>query len=112
MTSDSSSTLIGTHFCQVAWVVKDIKAAERFFRDAIGVPRFWKMENIRAQDVEGTYHGQPGDFEFHLYLTYSGETLLELIQPVSGSSIYQDFLDKHGEGGVQHVAYIVPESDL
>ena len=111
---DSSTTpgSIGNNFGQVAWVVPDIKVAERFFLEVIGVPGFTKMENLRAQDLEGTYRGQPADFEFHLYLAYSGDSMLELIQPISGSSIFKDFLDQHSGGGVQHVAYTVPESDF
>lgn len=38
--------------------------------------------------------------------------MIELIQPVSGQSIYQDYLDTHPEGGVQHVAYMLPVADL
>ena len=71
MTRALSSAVLGPGFAQVAFVVKDIKAAETFFRDTIGVPRFWKMENLRAQDVEGTYQGQPGDWVIHLYLAYA-----------------------------------------
>ena len=108
----SPSTLIGNSFGQVAWVVQDIEAAEVFFREILGIPRFLKMENLRAQDLEGMYYGQSGDFAFHLYLTYSGETMLELIQPVSGKSIYSDFLDRYHGNGVQHVAYTVPESEF
>jgi methylmalonyl-CoA/ethylmalonyl-CoA epimerase len=112
MSKHSPSTLIGNHFGQVAWVVRDIEATEKFFREILGVPRFLKMENLRAQDLEGTYRGEPGDFEFHLYLTYSGETMLELIQPISGRSIYTDFLEKNGGNGVQHIAHMVPESEF
>ena len=103
---------IGNRFSQVAWVVPDIEAAERFFLEVIGVPSFVKMENLEAQDLEGTYYGQPADFEFHLYMAYSGDSMLELIQPVSGRSLFSDFLDRHGHGGVQHVAYAVPESEF
>lgn len=112
MATNASSTLIGNSFAQVAWVVRDIQAAEKFFTDTIGIPRFMKMEHLRAEDIEGTYYGEPGDYEFHLSLAYSSNTMLELIQPVSGRSIYKDFLDKHGEGGVQHVAYAVPEPEF
>lgn len=38
--------------------------------------------------------------------------MLELIQPISGSSISRNFLDQHNEGGVQHVAYTVSEYDF
>ena len=38
--------------------------------------------------------------------------MLELIQPVSGKSIFRDYLDLHPEGGVHHIAYTVPENEL
>ena len=82
---------------QIAWVVKDIQAAEKFFKEVIGMPKFVKMENLRAEELEGTYYGKPGVFSFHLYLAYSGDSLLELIQPVSGQSIFTDYLEKHPE---------------
>jgi len=110
--SSVSAAPIGTRFGQVAWVVPDIEAAERFFREALGVPGFAKLENVRAQDTAGSYQGRPGDFVFHLYMAYSNGALLELIQPVSGESIYREFLESHPQGGVQHVAYIVPEAEF
>ena len=103
---------IGTRFGQVAWVVPDIAAAERFFRDVLGVPEFAKLENVRAQDTAGTFRGRPGDFVFHLYMAWSGGVLLELIQPVSGASLFREFLDAHPAGGVQHVAYTVPVEEF
>ena len=112
MDKPSRGTSFGSHFAQVAWVVKDIQAAEKFFGDIIGVKNFARLENLNAEELEGTYKGKPGKFVFHLYLAYSGETMIELIQPVSGQSMYQDYLDKHPEGGVQHVAYMLPVADL
>jgi methylmalonyl-CoA/ethylmalonyl-CoA epimerase len=112
MESASSPPSIGTRFGQVAWVVPDIHAAERFFRETLGVPGFAKLENVRAQDTAGTLRGQPGDFVFHLYMASSGGALLELIQPVSGGSLFQEFLARHPNGGVQHVAYMVPEEEF
>lgn len=103
---------LGTRFGQIAWVVRDIQAAETFFRNVTGMPSFTRLENLRADELEGTYYGEPGNFVFHLYLAYSGETLLELIQPVSGQSIFQDFLEKSPNGGVQHIAYMVPEAEF
>lgn len=106
-TTEPNQTLFGKHFGQVAWVVKDIEKSATFFQETMGVPRFLKMENLRSQDLEGTYNGQASDFTFHLYLTISGGTMLELIQPVSGKSMYTDFLDHHTDGGIQHIAYLV-----
>lgn len=110
MNLNFASELTNNNPFQVAWVVSDIQSTEDFFRKKLGVSNFARMENVRAQDTEGIYKGKPGNFEFHLSLSYSGGLMLELIQPVSGMSIYQDFLDKNNRGGVQHIAYSLPES--
>jgi methylmalonyl-CoA/ethylmalonyl-CoA epimerase len=104
-----TKSVIAQGFCQVAWVVKDIAAAEKFFVETIGISRFMHMENLAAKDTEGTYLGKPGNWVCHLYLAYAGDTQIELIQPVSGESMYQESLDRHGDA-VQHVAYFLDDS--
>lgn len=106
------STTFGSKFSQVAWVVPDILASEKFFREVFGISHFVKMENLHSQQLEGRYHGEADNYFFHLYLAYSGDSMLELIQPVSGKSIFQDYLDLHPDGGVQHIAYMIPEDEL
>ncbi|MGA7948689.1 MAG: VOC family protein [Thiobacillaceae bacterium] len=101
---------LASKFCQVAWVVKDIKAAEKFFVETLGVEKFMHMENLSAHDTEGTYLGQPGDWVCNLYIAYAGDTQVELIQPVSGSSMYAESLEQHGDA-VQHVAYWLDDSE-
>lgn len=112
MKEETSKTLFGNQFSQIAWVVTDIERTAKFFQEVQGVSRFFKMENLQAKDLEGTYYGNPADFEFHLYLAISGGTMLELIQPISGKSIYSDFLKNQNMGGVQHIAYSVRETDF
>jgi len=110
MESTAPAVPIGARFGQVAWVVPDIRAAEAFFRDALGVPGFANMEHPQARDLDGTYRGRPADFAFHLYMAYSNGALIELIQPVAGESPFQEFLAARPQGGVQDVAHMVPES--
>ncbi len=112
METQISGTSFGSRFAQIAWVVKDIHAAEKFFTEVVGVPGFVKMENLQAKELGGTHYGKPADYIFHLYLASSGDSMLELIQPVSGQSIFQDYLDTHPEGGVQHIAYMVDETEM
>jgi methylmalonyl-CoA/ethylmalonyl-CoA epimerase len=97
-------------FCQVAWVVRDIAAAEKFFVETMGISRFMHMDNLAAKDTEGTYLGKPGNWVCNLYIAYAGDTQIELIQPVSGDSMYQESLDRHGDA-VQHVAYWLDDVD-
>ena len=108
--TDQAGSRVHLPFTQIAWVVPDIRVAERFFCDTMGIGGFVKLENVRAQDTAGTYRGAPGDYAFHLYMAYSGGALLELIQPVSGTSVFSEFLNRQPQGGVQHVAFMVDES--
>jgi catechol 2,3-dioxygenase-like lactoylglutathione lyase family enzyme len=100
---------LAPHFCQVAWVVKDLAKAEAFFTQLMGVKQFVHVDSL-AQDNEGTYLGQPGDWVIRIALAYASDTQIELIQPLSGNSIFADDLARQGDA-VQHVAYWIDESE-
>jgi len=112
MEAITTKTFLGLQFAQIAWVVKDIKAAERLFREAIGISNFSKVAITRLEEFEGTYYGEPCDAENLVSMAYTGGTFVELIQPLSGRSIFQDYLDKNPAGGVQHIAFSLPVRDL
>ena len=97
-------------FCQVAWVVRDLAAAEKFFVETRGVTRFMHMDNLAAKDTEGTYLGKPGNCVCNLHIAYAGDIQIELIQPVSGASMFQESLDRHGDA-VQHIAYWLDDAE-
>jgi methylmalonyl-CoA/ethylmalonyl-CoA epimerase len=109
---DTIKTSFGSKLAQIAWVVPDINAAEKFFKEVMGMPHFDKIENFSTADYEPTYYGKPGATISHLSMTWAGGSFIELIQPVSGQSIFQDFLDKNPAGGIQHIAFSIPVSDL
>lgn len=50
---------LAANFRQIAWVVKDIAAAEKVFIETIGIEKFFYMENLSAKVTEGTYLGRP-----------------------------------------------------
>ena len=101
---------LASAFSQICWVVKDIAAAEKFFVETIGVRKFMRFEHLAANETEGTYRGKPGDWAIKLYIAYAGDTQIELIQHLSGSSMYEEFHQQHGNG-VQHVAYWLDDSE-
>jgi hypothetical protein len=107
-----TKTSFNLQLTQIAWVVKDIKASERIFREMMGIGNFSKAEIIRLKEFKGTYYGAPCDAESLVTIAYTGETFIELIQPLSGRSIFQDYLAKNPAGGVQHIAYSIPVANL
>lgn len=97
---------------QIAWVVKDVEQAKTFFKEMFGVSYFSPTGTIRLQDYDGTYYGIPADAENLVTMTYSGGTFIEIIQPISGKSIFMDYIENNPTGGIQHIAYSTPIINL
>ena len=112
METTSEKTSLDLNFAQIAWVVKDIKTVKEFFQDVMGIRNFSKDQIIRVKDFNSTYYGKPSNAESLVAMAYSGGTFIELIQPLSGNSVFQDYIDKNPAGGIQHVAYRVSVDKL
>jgi catechol 2,3-dioxygenase-like lactoylglutathione lyase family enzyme len=88
---------------QIAVVVRDIEAALKTYTETLGWGP-WSVFDYKPPLLHDTrVMGEPVEFRM-IGAEASVDGLgFELIQPVSGPSIYQEFLDTHGEG-VQHIA--------
>lgn len=90
---------------QIGIVVRDLeKAVERYWTE-FGVGP-WMIFPFGPGVKEMTYHGEPCAFEFKIAMAQVGPILIELLQPISGPTPHQDFLDRHGEG-LQHLGVFV-----
>lgn len=86
-------------FNQVAYMVPDLNAAIDWWTGAMGVGPFFIFP---AFDVEaGDYRGEPHVAQFGAAIAYSGDIMVELIEP-RGPSIFQEFL-ADGRKGVHHL---------
>jgi hypothetical protein len=92
---------------QLAWVVDDVDRAEREFD---GHPSWTRLPDIHFGPETCRLRGQPADFVAHISLAYVGDLQLELIQPVSGESIYTEFLAAQGPG-LHHACWEVDDLD-
>jgi catechol 2,3-dioxygenase-like lactoylglutathione lyase family enzyme len=89
---------------QVAFVVEDLDDGMSRFHQMMGIEP-WKVYEYEPPEMEQmTYHGEEVEFSARVGLSYAGDTMFELIEPVSGPNIYDDHLDKHGEG-LHHIGY-------
>lgn len=95
-------------FAQTCWVVPDINATVKFLSHSLGIS-FPTPEHVRAQDLDMTYYGKVVEAEWMTTQAYQG-TFIELVQPLSGQSMFHDYLLKHNVGGVQHNAFRLPIS--
>jgi methylmalonyl-CoA/ethylmalonyl-CoA epimerase len=107
-----NNTLAKLEFAQIGWVVPDIHAAVKFLANTFGISGFPEPEHVRAQDLGMTYYGKVVPSESLTTQAYNGSAFIELIQPVSGQSIFHDYLVKYPLGGTQHLAFRLPVSDF
>jgi methylmalonyl-CoA/ethylmalonyl-CoA epimerase len=103
-----SDDIDGLEHAQTCWVIPDIDATADFFSKHLGIT-FPKAQLVRAEDLNMTYNGEVVAAEWLTTQTYAN-TFIELVQPLSGRSMFHDFLAKHPAGGIQHAAYRLPIS--
>lgn len=104
--------MAGLELAQIGWVVPDIHATVKFLTNVLGIAGFPKPEQVRAQDLSMTYYGQVVGGEWLTTQTYNGGVFIELIQRVSGQSMFHDYLAHYPAGGTQHLAYRLPVGDF
>lgn len=105
MENTDKKNSFGLNFTQIAWVVQDIETAKTFFQEMLGVSNFSETEISRLKEYDGTYYGNLSNAENLVAMAYSGGIFIELIQPLSGKSIFKDYIDHNPLGGIQHIAY-------
>ncbi len=89
---------------QVCVVSRDHKRTmEGMVRLGIGP---WRVYHYRdAPSIKDTvYRGADEKFKMTLCLAWTGMMMWEIVEPLEGRTIYNDFLDEHGEG-IHHVAF-------
>jgi catechol 2,3-dioxygenase-like lactoylglutathione lyase family enzyme len=95
---------------QIAWVTRDLDATEMALTTLLGAKKWVRIPSVHFAADACTFRGRPADFVAHISLSYAGDTQLELIAPVSGESIYTEFLDRAGPG-LHHISVEAPDID-
>jgi hypothetical protein len=92
---------------QVGIVVEDIEQAISGHGRLLGyADSDWRRDEFGPASVQQLWvRGEPAEFTIRLGFA-GGDPELELIQPLSGSSIYGEWLAEHGEG-LHHLAVVV-----
>jgi len=99
-------------FLHVGVVVKDLERTLDTLTDVFGIGPFKILDfppKDEESEIEMAYHGKPADFSAKFCFADMGNIELEIIQPISGKSVWFDFLEKHGEG-IHHIKFLL--SDL
>ncbi|MFC2063379.1 VOC family protein [Chloroflexota bacterium] len=95
---------------QIAIAVKDIEKTVAAYWNILGIGP-WEIRTWESPVVyDRKYRGKEITSVEKLAHAQVGSVELELCQPVKGDSIYQDFINEHGEG-LHHLKFIVDDVD-
>ncbi|MBB5786939.1 VOC family protein [Jiangella mangrovi] len=93
---------------QVALVVRDLDASVRAWTEQLGVGPWTAYELGPGVLKDMTYLGEPAEFSIRHALAWTDTVQFELVQPLSGPSIWADHLAEHGEG-LHHLGVYVDD---
>jgi hypothetical protein len=102
--TELSNSFLG-NLLEICFVTRDHRRTmEGLVRLGIGP---WRIYTFDSRTVtERTYHGAAADWAIKVCFADVGELAVEIMQPLYGPSIFQEYLDRHGEG-IQHLAFDV-----
>ena len=96
---------------QVCVVVRNLEEAMRRYSTVFGIKDFvvYKVDSDHVAGI--TDHGSRAkSYAVQVGMARLAGAVIELLEPLRGKSMYQDFLDQHGEG-VHHVGLVVDNYD-
>lgn len=89
------------HTC---FLVRDLEGTAQRLSDALGIGP-WNIWTITPEECR--VHGQVSSFSFRIALATVGGGTFELVTPHSGRSVYDEHLEKNGEG-FHHTCLVYP----
>ncbi|OGO83754.1 MAG: hypothetical protein A2Y21_02800 [Clostridiales bacterium GWC2_40_7] len=97
---------------QIGMVVKDLDKTLENLQKIFGIGPFRVVDFPPSgnENVKRMYKGEDSDFTAKFCFFSLGNIELEIIQPISGRSIWQDHIDKKGPG-LHHIKFSVPEHE-
>lgn len=92
---------------QIAWVVENLETAVEAFYEFTGIGpwHFYRYGPTILHTMKR--RGEASDYELLAAVANAGHTRLEFIQPVHGDTIFTEFVERHGFGGIQHLGLVV-----
>ena len=91
------------HICIV---VRDVERTAKVFAEKFGIGPF-RIEVVHTSSSRASVRGEPVDYTLKFGDARVGPITLELVETLEGKTIYQEFLEKHGEG-LHHIGIPTP----
>jgi len=98
---------------QIAWVTRDLEKSMRAWVENLGIGPWTVLtftdKSLKYLKVDEKQVSEP--FKFLIAISWVGDMQLEIIEPVYGPTIYEAFIEKHGEG-LHHVKEQIEDASI
>ena len=94
--------LLGRRVDQIGIVVPDLEAAMDAYIATLGVP----FQAFEVNQTNSTFSGSSPEYRIRIAVALAGVLSVELIQPVSGVTLYSKHLESRGPG-IHHIGIYV-----
>jgi methylmalonyl-CoA/ethylmalonyl-CoA epimerase len=85
---------------QIAWVTRNLEKSMKAWVENLNIGPWTVLtftdKSLKYLKVDDKHVAEP--FKFLIAISWIGDMQLEIIQPVYGPTIYEAFIEKHGEG--------------
>ncbi len=110
-----STPPLASYFNQVAYIVRDCEAANRWMERFVGVAGFEVGEMFQGPALNLKFRGETVPYDFWLkrsvgHIGPGGTAEIEILQPGENENALWEYLVKHGPGA-NHIAFPVPDFD-
>jgi methylmalonyl-CoA/ethylmalonyl-CoA epimerase len=92
-----------THVCIA---VRDVELTAERYASLLGIGPF-TVRMVHTPASRATVRGEPSAYTLKFAYAKTPTGVLELVETVEGRTIYQEFLERHGEG-VHHLGFRAP----
>ena len=99
---------------QIGIVVEDLEASVKEWVEEYDVGP-WTILTHSSEyltETKTSPRGAAKEWTFYIALAMAGDIQIELVEPVYGLPLYEDFLKKHGDGAIHHFKEIMPNEEL
>jgi hypothetical protein len=89
----------------IGYVTRDLERAVKNLR------KYWGIESVTQMSHDyfnRRFYQEPGDFKLRIAYARVGAIVYEIITILEGKTVYEEFLDKCGDG-IHHLGYDIPD---
>ena len=90
---------------QIAFVVPDVEQTARTMTERFGCGEWHFYTYGKPLVKRMTRRGKPAEYTMKVALGYIGDMRIELIEPLEGDTVYNEFVQKHGYG-IHHLGVL------